>query len=703
MFRRKASVLCFCIAVLAVISCCGSRTAQADSGGEPYEVRTDLKEYTAYDPYTKKGAYGRYTELSVEGQAPDTLVSAAEKYNRSAEEAVKARVDASVRIRAAQAISRKSLLDAGLADDEYITIGYIVNVTRADDTAFSFLVTEYEKGPGNSSSDIVYTFTGSTFDTESGEEILLSDLAGDEETCSENLKKAVSAKYGLADFAETDPSDYAWTADAVGIRFYFNSDTVSRDDRWDIGDYEMRVITTAFPYSDLPGAAAEDLADVPESYIAMLERDILYDLPCGDMSILLTGTDDSESVLRILHDDGKADNLIIEHGDKLSDFYIIRAEGGFYLFRERSRYQEGFFYDFSRPDGGYGRFAYNTCQYFDSYLREIGLAVPYNPHCAHMAEVRRSFGEKSYGSGSFVPHGYYSFPSDPDTRYKIFVLSDDSLRIDAGNTACRLLADISATQIDEEGNELGEITVPAGKYLFFETVTGTASRYNIPPRRSERGTYFYECRVSDGTRIRFESTVESSVKTGMGFMNRFTEPVPLARAMSDDGSGETPSVETFYVRIGGKDYPLIADYSLPSHMGEQIDFGGDIWWQAEGYPGTYVLTDEDREEMQDAWLTPGSVSDPEIGASLVISDDGQAVLDCFGEVFYGTLPEKRYYQTDVSIAMESDTEGRFFQIRLREGEDHSVPEKIECFAEGEPATNEPSTVEPLLVYLTREE
>lgn len=680
-----------------------TNTLYKDYDGEPYVVRTALKEYTSYDPKTGKGAYGRYTELTVEGKAPDTFRDAVEQYNQRAKETLTTQVDESVRTRAAQA--GKPLFGSGNVEDEYVTIGCIVNVTRADHEAFSFLETEYVQGPGKTTSDITYRFSGATFDTESGEEISLSDLGWDEEKCAEELREAISDKYGWKDgVPETDPSNYAWTADAVGIRFYFNLDTVPWEKRWEIGDHTARPVTVAFRYSDLYGEKAEALSSAPEAYIAMLERNKQYDLPHGDLSIQLTGTDDNNTLLTLMHDGGETEDLVIEHGDKLSDYYIMRAEGGFYLFRERYGYQEGFYYDFSRPDGGYGRFAYNTCQFFDSFLGDLDFAVPYNPYCAHMAEVRRSFGDNSYGAGSFVPNGHYTFPSEQNTRYKIFVLTDESLSIDTRGTACRLLEDFPAVRIDEEGKELGDVIVAAGKYLIFESVEGEDTRYDVPTRRSESRTFWYNCRVSDGMRIRFSSDTDSSVSTELGFMNRYTEPVNLAEALSaggSDASDTEPSVETFYVTIGGRDYPLIPDYSQPNHLGEEIDFGGDIWWQAEGYVGTYELTDEDREDMQDAWYTPGQVSDPDSHASLVISEDGSAVLDYFGEIFRGTLSEKRYYHTYVTIFMESDTERRSFEIRLREGNWHDVPVKIDCFAEGALATNEPPEYGPLEVYLTK--
>ena len=709
--KRKTAV---CILVLAAAAAvCGCRTASdpsAASNGqaeyaesemrtekndfyeayqrEPYAVRTVLREYAAVNPDTGNGAYGRYTELTVEGKAPDTFREAVAECNRRAEESVRTRVD---RIAAEQAVP------AGSAEGyRFVTCGYIASVTRADRTAFSILETEFEKG-ARSGSEAAYRFRGTTRDTQSGAEIALEDLAGGEEWRSGMLREALLTRYGIADLAGTASPDYAWTADALGIRFYFHSDAVSAEKNREVSGYPDRAVTAALPYDSLPGPKAKALASVPDSYIAMLDRETAYRLPHGNLSILLTQKDGA-TVIRIRRDGGEPEDLIIEYADKLSDFYIIRSEGGFYLFRERIGYQEGFFYDFSRPDGGFGRFAYNPSQYFDSFLREIQLAVPYNPYCAHMAEVRRSFGKSSYDRCSFIPHGHYTFPSDPGARYKRFVLADGSLQIDSNNTACRLLEDLPAAELGPEGEMTGEITVPAGQSLVFEAVHGEAPRYDDPPRRSQWHSYRYDCRLADGRRICFESSTESTVSTEKGYLNRFTEPVSLWEAQFAEPAQPR---EAYTVQIGGRVYPLIPDYSLDSHTGEEIDFGEDLWWQVEGYPGRYAMTEEDRKDLENSYFSPGAFSDSGRSAELVITEDGQAVLDCFGEVFRGKLPEKRRYKTNVDVFMESGAQYRTFQIILREGKSHSRPGRIELYSQGLPATNEPSHVPPITVYLTR--
>ena len=44
----------------------GRGSVKAEGIGNPFEIRTQLREYTAYNPDTGIGAYGRYTELTAE-------------------------------------------------------------------------------------------------------------------------------------------------------------------------------------------------------------------------------------------------------------------------------------------------------------------------------------------------------------------------------------------------------------------------------------------------------------------------------------------------------------------------------------------------------------------------------------------------------------------------------------------------------------
>lgn len=656
----------------------------------PYEVITVLREDSAIDPKKGTGIYVRYTELIAEENAPDSLKTAIAECNRWAEDAAQKKLSSvSTEGGKKNPEDKEKIL--------FETYAWIAAVTRADSTAFSILKTEYSEGLPDmwKGPEVSYRFRAVTCDTSSGEEIELSELTDTGEILNEKLRNALKVQYGTDDFADVKPENYAWTADALGIRFFFCSDGISREKLRELGDYTGYAVTAAFPYDALTGARAKALSEVPESYIAQMDLETLYDLPYGKMSVMLT-KEEENTVIRMIPDSGEEKSLIIEYADAQSDFYIIRSKNAFYLFRERIGYQEGFFYDFARPDGGFGRFAYNNCQYFDSFLRETGLALPYNPDCVHMCEVRRSFGENSYDSSSFIPNGHYSFPDDTGIRYQSFVLRDGILKIDSGNTACRLLEDRTFTELDEAGNEVGEINLKAGCALVLEEARGEAKRYLVPAKRNSGIDYTYDCRTTDGRIIRFTSDIDSVIAVNGEFMNRFTGPVSLAEAKQ---STEPKAPESFTVRIGSKDYPVIPDYSKRNHVGEEIDFGEDIWWIVEGYAGHYEMTDEDiadmrKNVMQGSWVPEGPVV-------LDIGTDGKVSFDNAGRIYEGTLPQKRYYGTDASVMVNCQSENRTFSIILRQGRIHEAPTRIEFYSEGLPATNVPSGVPPLTVYLTK--
>ena len=661
-----------------------------DRSEEPYAVRTVLREDSAIDTEKGTGIYVRYTELIVEDEAPDSLKKSAAECNRWAEEAAQKKLS-TVRAKG----KKEETMDQDTVPFE--TYAWIVAVTRADSTAFSILKTEYYEGLPDiwKGPEVSYRFNAMTCDTLSGEEIGLSELTDTGDSLNLRLREALKVQYGTDAFADVRPENYTWAADALGIRFFFCSDGISGEKMREIGDYTGYAVTAAFPYDTLNGERAKALSKVPESYIAQMDLETLYDLPHGKASVMLTRKDDN-TVIRMIPDKGEESSLIIEYADAESDFYIIRSKDAFYLFRERIGYQEGFFYDFARPDGGFGRFAYHTCQYFDSFLREIGLALPYDPGCVHMCEARRSFGESTYDSSSFVPNGHYSFPDDTGIKYQSFVLLDGILQIDTGNTACRLLEDRIFTELDEEGKEIGEISLAAGRALFMEGACGEAKRYQVPAKQNSKIVYTYDCRTADGRKVRFTSDIDSVIAVNGEFMNRFTRPVSLAEAKTDTAP-DAP--KAFTVRIGNKDYPVVPDYSKMNHVGEEIDFGGDIWWNVEGYAGHYEMTEEDIADMREDVMLSSWVPDGQ--TVLEIGTDGKVRFDYEGQVYEGMLPEKRCYGTHAAVLVSSQSERRSFEIILREGRVHEAPTRIEFYSEGLPATNEPSKAPPLTVYLTK--
>ena len=600
--------------------------AKPGKGGavEIYAVKTTLREVFSEDPSKWSEGYGRYTELTAEGDVPETL----------------SRVLAEVNARAKESVETRG------------SISYIVNVTRADSVLFSVLETETENRS--------CSFRSAVYDTQSGNLLMIEDFVQDPASLPENLRGAS-----------------AWTADYLGLRFYSGGE---------------EAVHVSVPYTSLDGPMAGAAAGTPESFIAQIEKDTDYALPHDTRLIRVEKAPDSSGneAYRIVIRDSKGEKAWwLEYADDASAYYVFRAQGKYYFYRLQETMDQAFVYNFESPDGGYDRFANQNAQCFDSFLHEFGLAVPYDPDCVHMRERSRKYMDPKSGlSTSFVPHGHYAFRPEPGRgrTWLHFALIDDTLALDSHNVGVRLLHELNAKALDDAGNETGDILIPAGEVLRFLRVNGESELYYYMSKQynmyhSGARDYLYDCALTDGKEIRFATRYETNLYVDGMYLNRIAEPVALAGAQNDPAQ-EGP--KEHYVEIGGKKYKLIMDLSNRTESGEEIDFGGDIWWQVENYVGTFA--------------SEGGK------AKLVISEDGAVTFDYDGRQFTGKLPEKRYYREYAAVGMTAGYESRTFYIIVEDNLPDHDPSftRIRFYSEGLPATNEPSKVPPIEVDLIRD-
>ena len=649
----------------------GNTGKGADAVGA-FAVRTALKELTSVDQEKGVGVYGRYTELTAEGEVPELLSGLLAEANTRAKESVEARAE-----RFLAEYTAPAGQGAGTADQyKWRTISHIVNVTRADEVLVSLLETEMEAGAGGEGR---CAFHAAVYDTKSGKPLTTGDFMKDPDGLPALLQKALANKYGSGSLPEGIGNEVpAWTADYLGLRFYF--------------DGGAPAVHVSVPYTALDGPAAGDAVKTPESFIAQIEKNAEYSLPFDKRAIRVEkAPDDSgrEAYRIVIKDGGKEKAWWLEYADDDSDFFVFRAHDDYYFYRLQDAQDRGYVYSFASPDGGYDRFANQNAQCFDSFLHELLLAVPCDPTCVHMREKTRKYMDaKSRLNTSFSLYGHYSFAPEQGRgrTWLHFALIDDVLSIDSRNIGVRLLHELKAAALDDAGKESGEIVIPAGEVLRFLCVDGESEMYYyMSPQYSMYSSgardYFYDCMLSDGRKVRLVNRFESGFFVDGMYLDRIGVPVILAGAQYDPDQ-EGP--EEHYVEIGGKEYKLIMDLSLRTESGEEIDFGGDIWWLVENYIGTFSSKEED--------------------AKLVISEDGEVSFDYMGEQFKGKLPEKRYYRTYVEIPMEKGYESRRFQIIVEDDlPDHDPTfRKIRFYSEGLPATNMPSTMPPIEVELVRE-
>lgn len=183
-------------------------------------------------------------------------------------------------------------------------------VRRADSVAFSVLYDSY--------SDTSYiqdfrSLMGSSFDSKTGEELLISDVVKDMERLPEILKEEITSHMWTGEFFNdsaikeyfdnTADADIYFTLDYNGVTVYFYAGSIA--------EYEYGIITATVSFSEYPEIFNEKYMNVPESYAVRIPV--------------------NASFFTDLDNDGETDELIFtahknEDFGYYTDFYIITAD-----------------------------------------------------------------------------------------------------------------------------------------------------------------------------------------------------------------------------------------------------------------------------------------------------------------------------------------------------------------------------------------
>ena len=280
--NRINKMLLLCTAVLTAAFLAGSArhqvTAAASAeGGKTseneiriYSVKTALKEQFSVDPEKRIGVYGRYTELTAEDGAPDALLRIIAEVNARAKETVEAEAERFL----AENRYRKRKAGSGAEDHfRYHNVSCIVNVTRADSVLFSILEAEMISGIGEKEGDWLSEaencrFRASVYDTQSGMPLTPADFLTDPGSLPERLEAALENKYALeglyTDGRKTTP---AWTADYLGLRFYFDAAMIPEEKKNRQGMDSRKAVHVSIPYTALDGPEALAAAGAPVDWL----------------------------------------------------------------------------------------------------------------------------------------------------------------------------------------------------------------------------------------------------------------------------------------------------------------------------------------------------------------------------------------------------------------------------------------------------
>ena len=667
---------------------------------EQLALDTARRSYAEIDEEAGIGGYGEWTEIELVSTGYDALEAALAQRNELVAARAVERVHDHVTNPDLSAISEARAWDEMLGGVEtdveapdfvnYLSAGV---VTRAD-TALTCILEARgaeDEGWGNRLS-----FTSHVYDSQTGEELALEDLVADTSLLPDLVSEALHRKYILEDMFEEEedaaaivrgklenPAEHgelAWTADYLGMRFYFGSDDFAHADTY----HGMYV---SLPYHENPDLFAPICQALPEDFVAQIEYGVAYELP-GDaqaraVCITRAHNDNVEGnwgwTFRVAV--GTVDDGAFEQtGEALYScwFYdICRQDYTPSLVCADGRYCV---YGFGDRDSG----SLHTSVFS---IQDDGIAL-----------VR----ESREGLWSGVPYTVWAFPSNPAqvtlaatdclASYDRIVfertaalVGDGTTEPEASSYAAHTVNECYATRIEVGGfllsddGSVGEATViPAGSICY---LAGGAAYDH------------YDMRLEDGRLVRLEYDPQHYEIDGHYTRDIFVI-VPTAAAESC----VTPiGPRERLVWVHGREVPLVPETGNITGAGAIIDYGDSVWWIEEEFVGTFVQVD----------ALPSFFGGNLITTTLTIREDGTfsftVAANGLEDAYEGVLSATRGWGVYASGEMRpADGSGYARQVWLDyadagDGEDYSV---VEFFSEQLPYPMSEQTP-PYHCYLTR--
>lgn len=282
-------------------------------------------------------------------------------------------------------------------------------IRRADSIVFSTLTDSYTDTPYI---EDFRSLMGSTFDSKTGKELLITDVIKDMDALADIVKEKITSHMWTGDFHSEDilkeyfkntrAEDMYWTLDYNGVTFYFYAGSIA--------PYEQGIIPVTLGFCEYPEIFYEKYMNVPESYAVRIPV--------------------TSSFFADLDNDGELDELVFtankdELFDYYNDIYIITAKD----FYEESYFAYGFnpYYIKTKDDRhllylfGEGEEDFNRVM--SLYVFEItgGIVrklceMPLAPH--HSVNVKD---EDVFAIPTNPDRMYLDFfTEEPDFRYPVF-------------------------------------------------------------------------------------------------------------------------------------------------------------------------------------------------------------------------------------------------------------------------------------------
>ena len=615
-------------------------------------VREDLAEI---GEETGNGAYGEYTSISLESSGYDALTTVLETRNKQVATAIKAKVHDHAANPNAQATTDSHAMDVllGGVDKSVEAVDFINflsagTVTRADSVLTCVLESEGSQLDGWGDK---VSFSSRVYNSQTGAELQLGDLVTDTSQLPEIIDAAMHRKYCFENsFAEDEDvaqivrgklenpaenGELAWTADYLGMKFYFDSNDLSHANAY----HGMYV---SVPYAEHPGLFADECTAVPGNFIAQLEYGVAYELP-GDArgrSVRVTRTHREGATLGlsgtspVSTSSGAGWTFAVQVGTGAGDAFEVAGEAT----------NSPWFYDMFRQDympclvcvgGAYYLYGFGD-RNSDSYETAVYALDDGNGQPKLLGEIAEGFVvQPTYTRWSLPCNPVAVTMADRDCLASYDrVLFERPCAIDAAtgmptpaaesysahtaNQAYMTRIDVDGVLLDDDGQEGEAVTVAEGTACFLEA--------GMPDDH-------YDMRLVDGrlVRLAYDSTTR---KIDGHYTNDVFAMVPAASA------AET-KVETGprqrRVWHHGQHVQLVPETGNIVGTGAIIDYGDTPWWVAEEFVGTWTMTEDDRQKIAE-WYSDGNPPDD---GKLEIREDGTFAMTFSGTSYEGELSATR--------------------------------------------------------------
>ena len=324
-------------------------------------------------------------------------------------------------------------------------------VTRQDENIVSILgmYSGYTGGAHG-----YYGYRTVNFDTKTGDALKLTDLVLDGDAFKALVKEAVTSSYPETEedlvnryFDETAPDDLLWTAGYEGITCYF--------DPYTLGPYAIGSQTVLIPYAGNEQLFSDPVKDVPENFgvdIPLYER-----VKIGGHELSVYGSGEYEDVYDSVHilidgEESAFSDNIYAYGIRAM---YLKADGGEYLYLqylEDNDYRSIDVYQLGSKAEHVGITDLGMAGLYDEEQEFSATATLPDPECM-------LFSTRTDLLGTSSVRRTYRVGSDgmPEAAVPLYQYADS--RVLTTKT------EITAEEVDEEGNDLGQMQIPAGTAL----------------------------------------------------------------------------------------------------------------------------------------------------------------------------------------------------------------------------------------------